>query len=72
MVDYRRVNDLCSISVIISTCNYGHYVRRAVDSVPPQLRPNDELLVIDDGSNDGTEHILQKYIESEYGGFRFF
>jgi glycosyltransferase involved in cell wall biosynthesis len=49
------------ISAIIPTYNYGKYVSRAIDSVLAQTRPVDELIVIDDGSTDGTRHILSSY-----------
>lgn len=47
-----------NISIIIPSYNYGHYVKRAVDSVMQQLPENCELIVIDDGSTDNTQEVL--------------
>ncbi len=48
------------ISVIIPAYNHEKFVEEAVRSVIRQTWPNLELLVIDDGSCDGTWDVLQK------------
>lgn len=52
-----------SISVIIDTYNYGRFIEKAIDSVINQNFPkNDfEVIVVDDGSTDGTQEIARKY-----------
>lgn len=47
-----------SISVILPVHNGESSVKKAVKSVSKQLRPCDELLIIDDASNDDTWKIL--------------
>lgn len=47
------------ISVVIPAYNYADSLARAIESVLPQLHPQDELLVIDDGSTDGTPDVLE-------------
>jgi glycosyltransferase involved in cell wall biosynthesis len=49
------------ISVVIPTYNRAGLVGRAVASALCQLDPGDELIVIDDGSTDGTEEALAPY-----------
>lgn len=48
------------ISVIIPAYNHEHFVEETIRSVLCQTWPNLELLVIDDGSSDGTWDVLQK------------
>lgn len=49
-------------SVVIPTYNRVGTVARAIDSVLIQMAPADEIIVVDDGSNDGTvEHVKIAY-----------
>ena len=43
------------ISVLLNTYNYGTLVSGALESVLGQTRPADEIVVVDDGSTDGTK-----------------
>src|SRR5665647_1493518 len=49
-----------NLSVIIPTHNRAGMICRAIDSVISQLTVDDEIIVIDDGSTDGTEELLNK------------
>lgn len=49
-----------AISVIIPTFNRVHMIQRALHSVLNQNFPIHEIIVIDDGSNDGTDRIIQE------------
>jgi glycosyltransferase involved in cell wall biosynthesis len=51
------------VSVIIPTYNRRDLVRRAIRSVFEQTDPVDEIIVVDDGSGDGTREALH----SEFG-----
>lgn len=51
------------VSVIIPTYNRAWIVSEAIDSVLYQDYPNVELIVVDDGSTDDTQAILNKYNE---------
>jgi glycosyltransferase involved in cell wall biosynthesis len=46
------------VSAIIPTFNRRHLVTRAIDSVLAQTVPVEEIVVIDDGSTDGTDALL--------------
>lgn len=48
------------VSVIIPTYNRRELVQRAIDTVLTQTRPVQEILVIDDGSTDGTGEALSR------------
>lgn len=49
------------VSVIITCYNYGHFLRDCISSAMLQGRAADEIIVIDDGSTDGTQTILDEY-----------
>ena len=52
------------ISVIIPTYNYAAYILESVTSVLDQLQTGDELIVVDDGSEDETGQILKSLIDA--------
>jgi glycosyltransferase involved in cell wall biosynthesis len=49
------------VSAIIPTHNRKTFVREAVDSILAQAYGDYELIVVDDGSEDGTEEALKQY-----------
>lgn len=49
------------ISIIIPTYNRAHLIGETLDSVLRQTYQNWECIVVDDGSNDNTENIVQTY-----------
>lgn len=52
------------VSVIMPTYNASKYIEEAIESVYCQ-KVNWELIIIDDASDDDTEHIVQKFLEDE-------
>lgn len=50
-----------SVSVVMATYNGQMYIREQVDSILVQLHANDELVVVDDCSQDYTAKILKEY-----------
>lgn len=49
------------VSVIIPNYNYSQYLREAIDSVLAQTYTNIEVIVVDDGSTDGSREVLASY-----------
>ena len=49
------------VSVIIPAYNCEKYIAATIDSVLAQTFPDLELVVIDDGSTDGTKDVVQQY-----------
>src|SRR6266705_3530531 len=63
------------VSVVIPTHNRGHLIHRALGSALQDIESDDELIVVDDGSSDGTEDVVRKfgdqrvrYIRQEHSG----
>jgi glycosyltransferase involved in cell wall biosynthesis len=48
------------ISVVIPCHNYGRYLEEAFDSVLRQTRRADEIVIIDDGSDDDTSDVIAR------------
>ncbi len=57
----RPFDMTATISVIIPTYNYGRFIGRCLDSVLRQTYRDTEILVVDDGSDDGTEEVMKHY-----------
>ena len=54
------------VSVIIPTFNRAYCVGKAIDSARAQTHRNTEILVLDDGSTDGTRDLIeQSYADDE-------
>lgn len=51
------------ISCIVPVYNGERYLREALDSIFAQAYPNLEVIVVDDGSTDGTEKVVAAYGE---------
>ncbi len=52
------------LSLIIPCFNAGAYVEQAIRSVVTQTRPPDELIVVDDGSTDGSREAIGSFGEA--------
>jgi glycosyltransferase involved in cell wall biosynthesis len=50
------------LSVIVPTFNGADYLRQAFESIASENDPNLELLVVDDGSSDGTGLIVDEFV----------
>lgn len=50
-----------AVSVCVASYNYRDYVRAAVDSALAQSHPRTEVVVVDDGSTDGSLELLRQY-----------
>lgn len=63
-----------SVSVVLPTFNRAYLLRRALTSVLQQIEDGDEIIVVDDGSTDDTEEVVEsksgpiRYIKTENRG----
>jgi len=55
--------ELPDVSVIIPCYNGERFVSEAMESVLGQTRANLELIVVDDGSSDGSVEIVERYLK---------
>ena len=53
------------ISVIVPAYNIAEYLPRCLDSILNQTYNNLEVIVISDGSTDGTDNIIKRYAEKD-------
>jgi glycosyltransferase involved in cell wall biosynthesis len=58
--------DSLFISVVVPTFNRSKIVMPVIESVLAQTYPAFEIIVVDDGSSDGTGEMLQRFIEHRY------
>jgi glycosyltransferase involved in cell wall biosynthesis len=61
------VCDSLSISVVVPTFNRSKIVLAGIESVLAQTYPALEIIVVDDGSSDGTGETLQRFIDQRSG-----
>ena len=50
-----------TIGVVIPTYNHGHILGEAIESVLSQTRRPDEIVIVDDGSTDGTKKLVRGF-----------
>lgn len=62
---------MARVSILMTTYNRAKYLPQAIDSALVQSYSDWELLVVDDGSNDGTDRIIQQYAGGD-GRIKYF
>lgn len=60
------------VSIVLPTYNRAHLLTRALDSVQMQTFEDWELVIVDDGSTDATEHVVARYADSDPRIRRYF
>jgi len=59
-----RSSDEPLVSVVVPAYNHARYVAEAIASVAAQTYPHLELIIIDDGSRDGTADVVEQALAS--------
>ena len=57
---YKNINP--AVSIIMATYNRAGYLNRTIDSLLSQTFKDWELLVVDDGSDDNSFELINKYL----------
>ena len=53
------------ISIIVPAYNIESYIEKSVESICAQTYRNLEIILVDDGSNDGTEKLIDKLAKKD-------
>lgn len=61
---HARCRQIVTVSIVMPAYNAGQFIEQAIESVRAQTFPNWELLIVDDGSTDGTAAILARQNDS--------
>lgn len=59
------------VSIIIPTYNRAHIISETLDSISEQTLQNWECIIVDDGSQDYTEKLVEKYKQNDHR-FKFY
>jgi glycosyltransferase involved in cell wall biosynthesis len=62
-------SDVALVSVIVPVYNHARFLCACFDSIAAETYPNVELLVIDDGSSDGSFDVAKEWIARNSGRF---
>lgn len=63
--------ETCLISIIVPIYNPGKYLYKCLESLVNQTKKNYEVVLVDDGSTDGSEKICKEYCQN-YDNFHYF
>lgn len=55
-----------TISVVMTTYNGTRFLKEQLDSIRDQTLPPDEVLILDDCSTDGTQQLVQDYMDTNH------
>jgi glycosyltransferase involved in cell wall biosynthesis len=61
------MSDQALVSVILCNYNYRRFVGEAIESVLRQSYENLELIIVDDGSTDGSRSVIQSFLDKRIG-----
>lgn len=64
-LSFSEHNEQVSVSIIVPVYNVKNYLERCLDSIKSQTYENIEVLLVDDGSNDGSGEVCDLYAAND-------
>lgn len=61
----NELNDSCTVSVVVPAYNCREFLKECLNSLRYQSFSNIEIIVVDDGSDDGSDIIAQKFANTD-------
>jgi len=61
-VDPSQIDFKPTVSVVIATYNYAQYLPEAIESVLAQTFQDFEIIIVDDGSTDDTQQVVESFL----------
>ena len=59
------INQPVLFSIVVPTYNRAHLLPATIESITAQTYPHYEVIIVDDGSTDNTEEVMQKYLSDK-------
>ncbi|MBU0615070.1 MAG: glycosyltransferase [Nanoarchaeota archaeon] len=53
------------VTIMMPAYNRAKYIAEAIESIQKQSYPHWELIIVDDGSTDGTERVVKRYLKDD-------
>ncbi|HFI0194937.1 TPA: SP_1767 family glycosyltransferase [Streptococcus suis] len=63
--EHKMQSEFTLISIIVPVYNVKPYLKRCIDSLLKQTYPHFELILINDGSTDGSAFVLEEYAKKD-------
>jgi glycosyltransferase involved in cell wall biosynthesis len=60
-----RMNDPILFSIVVPTYNRVHLISSTIESILAQTYQDYEIIIVDDGSTDHTEEVIQKFLSDK-------
>lgn len=61
-----RTSDIQAVAAIVTCHNYGRYLARCIQSLRDQITPFQEILIVDDASDDNTPQVAAQFPTVQY------